>query len=67
MMTQEVDKDYILHLKEQGITTCLVPLYQVYLTRKFSLSSLHSVTTKPSPNPSDVVKNGDVLPGGTAS
>jgi len=25
------------------------------------------VTTKPSTNPSDVVKNGDVLPGETAS
>ena len=56
MTTQGVDKEYILHPKEQRATTCSVLFYQVCVSIKFSLSSLHSITPKLIPNHSDVVK-----------
>ena len=61
--TEGVDMESMFPPKELGSATCYVSLCPLYLRGKGGLTSVKSKLSTSNPDHSDVIKDGNVLPG----
>ena len=62
-----VDKEPLLPFTEPGSSTCSLPLCTACLRGKGGITSIRSKASVPNPKHSDVIKEGDLMPGDTVS
>ena len=67
MTAVRVDKEPSLPFKEPGASTCSLPLCTACLRGKGGITPIGSKTSVPNPKHSDVIKEGDLMPGDTVS